>query len=59
MFDEMASFLRNFDFFDVLGVFGGFQLGFFPGTPNSVNFAAFFDFAGPRVPGGPNGRAPY
>ena len=55
MFDEAASFLRNFDFFDffdVLGVFGCFFFG-------DPEIRGFFDFAGPRVPGGPHGRAPY
>ena len=53
MFDETASFLRNFDFFACLGFLGAFQLVFFSGTPKWVKFRVFLILPGPGCPGDP------
>ena len=45
MFDETASFLRNFDFLDFLGVLG-FLTGFFFRDPGMGEIRRVFDFAG-------------
>ena len=54
IFDETASFLRNFDFFEfvgVLGVLGVFGWCFFSGTPKWVKFAVFSILPGAGFPG--------
>ena len=40
-------------FFAFLGVLGSFRLVIFLGDPGMGEIRGFFDFAGPRVPGGP------
>ena len=53
MFDETASFLRNFVFFQFLGFLGSFRLVFFSGTPEWVKFRIFLIFPDPGCPGDP------
>ena len=52
-FDEMASFLRNFDFFDFFGIFGVFDLCFFWVPRNRGNSRVFSILPGPGCPGDP------
>ena len=51
MFDETASFLRNFDFFVFLGFLRDFRLVCFSGTPKWVNFAVLAILPDPGCPG--------
>ena len=45
--------------FWTFSAFLGFLTCVFFGDPEMGEIRVFFDFAGPRVPGGPHGRAPY
>ena len=49
-------------FLTVWGVLGFLQdgpVGFFFRDPEMGEIRVFFDFAGPKVPNAPHGRAPY
>ena len=53
IFDEMASFWRNFDFFAFLGVLGVRGTSVFFGAPKRVKFAIFLSLPDPGCRGDP------